>query len=468
MRQRFYIFILPVLLVFSGFPAQAGEQESPLTMHAILRHVYLHNPDLAASRAELRATQELYPQALAGWRPTARAEAGIYTTNIESSNFSQGTGATTKNFSLNIEQPLFRGGRTMAQSAQAKSLIMAARAQSLRLQSDVLRMAALAYLAVIRDRTLVSLRRESEQLLYTELTAAQARFEGGDLTRTDVHQAEARLARLRAQMSGAESQLAASNAAFENITGLAPADTLFYPDDALPFQEFFQAAPAAIAQNLEAGNAELMAAEYIYEAAKHQIEDEFRSLFPTISAYAGYNKEYDPQPGIIPSTESETIGLRASIPLYEGGATRSRVRQAKNTAAQRYLEIASTRRRVRAEISRQWQSMQSAEREIQLRSYEIEASLKAAQGIKEEAQMGMRSVQDTLDAEQAVLDSRLALAMARYERLAASYTLAATLGHLTPDYIGVTEETFDADAHLSRISGQAFSMNAQEITQSAR
>ena len=210
-------------------PATRPVSEKGMSLQDVLRHVYVNDPGLLAARSSLHATHELYPQALASRRPTISAEASIYTSNIENSNFTQGTGATTKQVSLDAEQPLYTSGRSDAQVDKVNNLIKAAYATYLQAEQDLLYRTAYAYMTVIRDRELLSLSQENENILKEEEKAVTERFQGGELTRTDVEQTKARVAKAQADRLNAWRALETSYAAFEKVTGQQPAGTFYYP-----------------------------------------------------------------------------------------------------------------------------------------------------------------------------------------------------------------------------------------------
>ncbi len=180
----------------------------------------------------------------------------------------------------------------------------------------------------------------------------------------------------------------------------------------------------------ETSNPNMIIAVHNLEAAEHNIDVNFRNHFPQIFAFATYNKQYDPQPGIVDETEDRTIGVRAAIPLYDAGVTLSRTRQARSTAEQRRKQIEDMRRSIQSSIATQWKIYHTSIAEISSRRLEIAASESARDGVKEEAQLGERTILDILDADQELLDSRAALIRARRDEMMARYTLASLLGTL--------------------------------------
>lgn len=415
---------------FLTLPAMADDRFSPsdMTLPQVLHRVIETNPGLKAARAELQATRELHAQAMAGWKPTIDAQASVYKSDIENSNFGKADGTTTKDLTFNIEQPLFRSFRTTAEIAEADARITAAEAQLKRIEQNILLSAAQAYMDMVRDRGLFELRRDNENYLEQERAATKEKLDAGMLTVTDLRQAEARLARARAETIDASGQLENSSAVFERITGFYPVQTFYYPDT----EAAKVMSKEALMSQAESSNPDMMIAIHNLDAAEHNVEVNFRNHFPQIFAFATYNRQYDPQPGLVDETEDRTIGIRAAIPLYDAGVTLSRTRQARNTAEQRRQQIEDVRRTVHSNIAAQWKAYETSLAETALRRTEISAAESARDGVKEEAQLGERTILDILDADQERIESRAALIRARRDAMVARYTLSALLGNL-PD-----------------------------------
>ncbi len=311
---------------------------------------------------------------------------------------------------------------------------------------------------VIRDRTLLNLRLNNERILGEELNAVRERHTAGDVTQTDVRQAEARLARARAEHVAASGQLDSSRAAFEEVVGFVPDKTLYVPGRVFVF-------PAAIGEMIakaEKENPGLAASVNQHEAAVNDVDARFSDLLPQVSAFASYNKQFDPQPGVVDESETQTIGVRAKIPLYEAGAVRSRVREAKSIASQRYQEVSERRRLIRQDIMSNWKTLESARAEIAARIAEVDAARAALEGVREEAKMGERTVLDVLDADQDVLGAEAALARAHRDKVVASYALAGALGWLLPEKMGMADIAYQPGPHYRAMSRKIFSMNAEK------
>lgn len=427
---RFVTVLLMSAMTTHG--ALAQESAGPLTLDDTLRHVYRENPTLEASRYNLEATKEQYPQAMAGWHPKINAETNLITTRINSGNFSQGTGATTKGASINLEQPIFRGFRTTSEVESAERRIDAGKARLEGTAQDTFLRTVEAYMDVIRDRMLLDLQQKNVVLLTKEKESVAARFEAGDITQTDVKQTDARHSKALADSAVAESTLRGSEAAFEEVTGIFPPDLMEMP--VIPFT-FPQMADELVMMGGRQ-NPGMVRARNEFLASESDIGVAKSDFYPQVAAFASYIKEYDPQPGIVAESETGTIGVRARVNLYEGFANVSRAREAKFRANQRKIEIRVAENALKSDLTTQWRRLQAYDAEIASRELEITAAKFSADGVREEARLGERTVLNLLEAEQDVLDAQSALVIARRDRVVTAYRLAAALGLLVPETMG--------------------------------
>src|SRR5215475_3583388 len=187
--------------------ALASTSPRAQTLTQALAETYNNNPQLLAQRALLRATDEQVPQALSFWRPTVAftGQVGIATTSLErpptAAELAVGTTRSVAHeitrpnlLQFQATQPIYRGGRTEAQTRQAINTVESTRAQTLAVETTVFQAVAMAYLDVVRDQALVEVDRNNVEVLRKQLEATQDRFRVGEVTRTDVAQAESSLA----------------------------------------------------------------------------------------------------------------------------------------------------------------------------------------------------------------------------------------------------------------------------------
>lgn len=417
-------------------------QDKPLTLEETLRRVYLENPRILEERYALGAVMEEYTQASAGWKPTVAAETSMTSTRIETGNFSEGDGATTKSASINIEQPIFRGFRTTSEMAAAKHRIAAAESRVRNTEQDVFLAAVESYMNVIRDRLLLSLQRKNREVLGKERDSVLARFDAGDVTQTDVKQTEAEYSKAVAEDAIAESALLNSEAEFEEVTGVIAPEDMTMPGVKFAFPKTVD----DLVKTAAVQNPSLIVIRSEHEAAEEDIDTAKSDFYPQVTAFASHIKEYDPQPGIVDESETSAIGIRARMSLYEGGSTISRVRAAKQRANEAFVRILQQEKAVKSDLVSDWKRMQAFEAEIAARELEVAASKYANEGVREEAKLGERTVLDTLEAEQNVIDAETNLIQAKRDRIVVAYRLAASLGMLGSENLGITEVAFQPNA----------------------
>ncbi len=454
-RMGFRLFGLAVLLAVLGCMtcAQADEEQGqPLS--TALRVTYANNPTLKAARSELRAVHESLPQAMAGWKPTISAGTGITGTDVDGGN--SGDGSTQKEVSLSLNQPIWQGGSTFAATKAARNLIRAQNEVLKSVEQEVILEAATAYMDVVRDKALLELSKNNRDVIARQLEATKDRFEVGEITRTDVSQSEARLARAESDVIRSRGTLSASMAAYEQTVGATPVD-LSGPDIMIDL-------PASLDEALELAdknNPAILSARFTHESAEHDVDDVYGELLPSVDISGSWSRLYDPSPGLIEKQTSKSIGLSASIPLYQAGSVRSRIREAKQTANQRYIEIMAAQRLVRQKVVSSWENLEAARAEIVSRGAQVEAARIAREGVHQETEVGARTILDALDADQELLDAQVSLVTAERNEVVASFELAEALGLLVPEILGFQELAIDHTSHLDAVTRKIFSLDAE-------
>lgn len=432
--------------------------EGALSIAQAMRLAYLNNPSLNSGRADLLATQEELPQAQAGWKPIVTADADV--TNTDSDSGASNDNNTSKGIGLTLTQPIYRGGRTTAQSSSARNLI-AARSDLLRAQEqDVFLSAVTAYVDVLRDRALVELQQQNQELQGKQLKATRDRFEVGELTKTDVSQSDARLAEAESNVIDARGNLSSSRAVFEQVVGV-PADDLVPPNLTLEIPGSLEDAILQAEENSPLVKASINS----HRSSEDDVDSTFGELLPEVGFFAGIDRTYDPPSGLSDDRTDRNIGIEASVPLYEAGAVRSRVRQAKYIANSRYLDILEAKREARESTVRSWEDLQAARAVIRSRQAQVIASRIAQEGVKQEAEFGARSILDSLDADQELLDAEVALVVARRDEVVAQFSLLASLGVLTPEALGFGTETINLDERLDDTERKIFDMGVDRVGQ---
>lgn len=420
----------PLWLLGLATAAAVGAWAGPASaesLRAALADAYRDNPTLKAARAQLRATNERVPQALSNWRPQVSIDGSVSRQTVEDEDRFQTIEEVTtpRSATLQIQQPVYRGGQTVAGTERAELEVKSERNRLNNTQQDVLQRAVEAYLNVWRDREILRLNKENVRSLRDQLNAAKERFERGVATRTDVAQARTRLSRAKARREDTEGRLTSSTAVYEEVVGHPPGE-LSYPDVEAKLPANRDAAVARAAEN----NPQVVAARFASRAAEHEVRQRTGQLLPTVTLTGEISRR---EQQLRPSDETERAEVRlgVQIPLYQSGQVTSQIRQAKQTASQRQLETAEAERRARQEARSAWGDLRAAREQIDQRRTQVDAAKIAVKGAEEELKVGTRSVFDVLDAEQDLFNAQIALVRARRDIAVARYSVLSAIGELT-------------------------------------
>ena len=404
------------------------------TLFDALALAYKNNPTVQAARAELLVINEQLDQAQSGFKPTITANADITHTDTDTKGNSFITsdgGNTSKTGSLDIEQPIFKGGSTIANVRQAKNTITAQQLSLSATEQTLLYDAAVAYMDVLQNKAILSLNENNRHLVSRELERARDGFSVGELTRTDVSQSEARLADAEANVIKANGDLRSALAIYKEIIGSVPPVNIAYPEKPVFLPDSLEEALAYA----ESNNRDVLRAKFVSAAAEDSVDSATGELFPSISAKGSLSKVYD-QSDFIEEQRQASVGLNASIPLYEAGVTQSRIREAKQRANQRYIEIVEAANKSRQQAISHWETLKAAKAEIKARQTQIEAARVATEGVYYETEFGERTTLDALNASQELLDAQVSLIKAKRNKVVAEFALARTLGLLVPQKLG--------------------------------
>jgi TolC family type I secretion outer membrane protein len=446
-----------VALFLAAGPAAPAAAQSLVDA---LASAYSTNPTIRAAQAELRSVNEQVPQALSGWRPTVTVTGSAGVENREQKATVGGVSQTINEdlnpaqAQLEVRQNIWRGGRTVADTDRAKATVQAQRATYLGTEQDVLLRAATAYMNVWRDQSILQLNINNERVLEEELQASQARFEVGEITRTDVSQSEARLALARANREQAEGNLNTSRAAYQELIGQPPVNIA--PPPAL---RGLPGAEQAAVDQARRENPNVIAAVYLHRAAEHQVRNVVGELLPQVSV-AGRLTASDEIAGENTSQESAAVLAEVSVPLYQAGAVSSRVRQAKQVRGQRRLELDQAQRSAEQQAISAWEALKAAEAQIRSFESQVRANTIALEGVRQEYSVGVRTTLDVLDAEQELFDSQVSLVGAQRDEIVAGFQLLTAVGRMTAYELGLPVDLYDMQADYEAVDDAWFGLSA--------
>lgn len=432
-----------IIAVFSGMGAPVWAE----TLRDAIALAYQTNPSLLAQRANQRALDESIVQARAGLRP--RLDVTI------SGNHSQDYGdlgfnphSDSASASIGLSQTLWSGGRVGHGITAAEADILAGRENLRDIEQTVLASVIQAYADVIRDTEILRIRQANLGVLQRQLEEASARFEVGEITRTDVAQSEARLAQSEADLANAQAQLSVSRAAYAAVVGQAPGDLAPMPVlPGLP-TDFDAALDVALLDNpgIRAAAYNLRAAEAAVAAAKAEYMPSARLT----ASYGGSNNDFD-RVGDIGDSTRLTAGATVSVPLFTGGLNASRVAQALERANVAQINVEGERRNTLQSVSAAYAQSLSARSSLDAGTEAVRAATVAAEGVRQEAQVGLRTTLDVLNQELELRNAEITLASARRNEYVAQANLLAAMGRLEGGDLDPTLTIYNPSDNYQRV-----------------
>lgn len=452
----------PAARLTANLAAQPG---APHTLAEALAITYSSQPALLAERANLRSVDEKVPQALAGWRPTV-----IVAGNT---GYGDGLGRTYSNLSgswiktrtdrligvaqATLSQPLYTGGKVQANVNAAKNQVMAERANLLDQEQNSFLAVVTAYvgagtansppsLGVIQAQQTLALNINNEQVLAKQLQATNDRFRVGEITRTDVAQAEAALAGATAARQTSEGNLQTARATFQQVVGYLPPANLVEPQPlSLPVKTE-EEATALAARN----NPKVIASLFNDAAAKDQVDVAFAQLMPQVSLQGQIFQQNNSGARSVASNGYQAV-VNLSVPIYQGGAEYSAVRQARQTEQQKKNQLDDARRSAVQNATQAWEQFAAAKAAAQSTRAAIQANTVALEGVEREAIVGSRTTLDVLNAQQALLNSQTQLVQNLAQLVATSYQVAAAVGRLTARDLHLPVPLYDDTAYYQAV-----------------
>lgn len=405
------------------------------TLEDALIAAYRNNPNLEDARLAVRSAREDSVQAFAGYLPSLGLTStyGIRHVETQTTSIFGPTNTQTQlepvTAGVQLQQQLYTGGRRDGQVRAARAGVEGARHGLRATEQDVLLAAVDAYLSVRRDEEVLRLRREHVEALERQLSGTRRRLDVGEVSRTDVAQAQTRLSAARAAVARAEAELDTSRARYELIVG-KPAEELAPVEQPDTPNSLDYAVRTA-----EERHPEILRAIAARRAARAQVEIERSALRPQVSVVGRYDHaeesslEND-------RTESASAVAQFSVPLYEGGFARSRVRQGNINVRRAEARIEAQRRDVVANVVAAWTNLDAGGDIVEEAREQLAAATLAVEGVERERGLGLRTTLDVLNAEEERRNAQIALVNAEAEATFAAYALLAATGALTIEVLG--------------------------------
>src|SRR5436190_3489233 len=456
----------------AGLAASIAAPAGAETLADAIALAYQNNPTLQAQRATQRALDENYVQARTGWRPTLNLGGSVGYSETRVPAAAGGSGVdrngdgipdpvpgqifetNSARIGLTFTQPLWTGGRVAAAVSAANADVLQGRENLRRVESQVLTTTVQAYSDVRRDIEALGIRQKNVEVLTNQLKESQARFDVGEVTRTDVAQSQARLAAATALLQSATAQLAISRANYAAVVGqnpgeLAPEPSLATllptdPDEAYGIAEKF--------------NPQLRAQQYAEEASRARVAGARAERMPQVSAQAtiGYSGPAIPNRPLDVLqrdlfSRGVTATVNANVPIFSGGLVSSRIRQAVERNNADKITIEGVRRVVLQGVTNSWSQMLAARANIASGEEQVRAAGIAAEGTRQEQQVGLRTTIDVLNAEQELRQAQLNLVSSKRDEYVAAASVLALMGRLEGKDLVPSVPQYDAAKTFRRL-----------------
>lgn len=446
------VVVLAVATLVPSLPAWSTEQRPARVARAeagsvgslteAMRRAFQNNPDIRAQRAAVRGTQESIGVARSGLLPqvSASAYAGVSATN----SLLRGTGgspSTTasgamlqRGVALTATQNLFDGWRTQNAVGQSMAQTVSAREQLRAIEQAVLLDVATTYLAVFSGSALVDVQRRNVEFQRATLSTTRTRLNAGVVTPTDVSQAEARLSRGLSDLSQAETDLTIARDRFARLVGAPPASRLAQPSG---IDRLLPRSSDAARELAARANPAVLAAQSSVTAAQHAIRVAQGQMLPTVAIAGQVSRDYDADIGTRRADNAQLVG-RVTVPLFQGGAPEAQTRQAREFLTQAQVNLDGARLQARSAAFAGYAALRNATATIRAATDEVRAAEAAVDGVRRQAEAGLRTTVELLNAQQDAVNARSRLILATSDRLVAAYTIAAATGQLELERLGIS------------------------------
>ena len=457
-RRRRRSIVRSALLAAASVAALGVSAGRAETIGGALVKAYLTNPEINTQRAAVRVADENIPKANAGYLPTVEATGNIgierAQTSVSGANGGVAGSAMVdvkpRGYGIQASETVFNGNRTLNSIRQAESQVFGAREQLRNTEQNTLLSALTAYMDVLEDTAILGLDRNNVDVLKEQLRETRDRFTVGEVTRTDVAQAEASLASAQAIALSAEATLQAAVARYRQFIGDQPTSLA-------PVKPIVRPLPKTLPEAISISQIEHPAiggSLHGVDAAALQVKIAEGALYPTIGLSAGISNQYDVNgiPGF--HLLSGQIMGQINIPIYQGGAEYAATRQAKESLSQQEIQTDSLRNQVRQAVVAAWGLNEAAVGVVRAARAAVSANEVALTGVREEAKVGQRTTLDVLNAQQALLQARTTLVQAEHDQVVDSYQLLSAIGRLNIPTLGLAVAEYDPRVHFDQVKSK--------------
>lgn len=450
MRKSIFSAIAAATLLASANVGLAAE-----TIYGAMAKAYENNSSLNYSRAGLRATNEAIPLAKSGYRPRVSSSASFVHSGATGS-----ASRTTSSFGISINQALFDGFQTRNNVQSAEAQIRAQRANLANTELNTLFDAAQAFMDVLQNRQIASLREQNIESLREQVRSERARFDVGEGTRTDVAQAESSLAQARAQLASAQADARASEATYQQVVGAAPGSL----KSATALSKVLPRSLASAEQIAAAGHPSIIASQALVDSGVFDVKSAEGAFLPRVDLNAGVTQSNvdSSSASVAGSSTSGNIGIEVTVPIYERGRSSATVRQNKELLGQARIDVSVKRDAVRSAVTSAYTALDAARLALSANQQAVSAAQLALNGVIEERNVGQRTTLDVLNARSTVLNNRISLVQAERNVVVSSYALASSVGRLTAKRLGLKVAAHDPEEHYNAVKDKWYGLRTPD------
>lgn len=440
------------MAVLSTAPLSANAE----TLADTLRSAYINSGLLDQNRALLRSADEDVAQSMASLRPIIDWTSGVTldSTDTRTQAVNRNNTATSLNLGITGSLLLYDFGRSDFLTESAKEIVLATRQTLISVEQFVLLTGVQAYMNVIRNREFVELRENNLRLLGEELRAAQDRFEVGEVTRTDVAQAESAVALAQSGLAAAQGDLTRAIEEFREAVGRDPG-VLQPPSDLPQLGENVDAAKAAAVRR----HPDILQAQHNVAASELNIRAAEAAMMPTLNLTARLGASEDLDGPDMSRTGSFGVEMRG--PIYRGGRLTSAQRQAMAQRDSQLAQLHLAGLQVKQDVGNSYANLLAARAGRTASREAVRAAQVAFEGTREEATLGARTTLDVLDAEQSLLDAEANLISANADVVIAAYSVLASIGELTARELNLGVQTYDPAAYYNLVKDAPIASSPQ-------
>jgi outer membrane protein len=397
------------------------------------RDAQAYDAQYAAARAAYQAGQEKSVQGRAGLLPNVNLYGNTRLNNLDADIAIPDANYSTSDLAVSATQPIFRK-QNMVLFEQSKGQVKIAEVQFKVAEQDLILRVAQAYFDVLQSQDNIAFINAQKAAITEQLASAKRNFEVGTATITDTHEAQARYDLAVAQEIAEQNTLNIRLRALEKLIG-KPAGTL----DTLIDQAQLKTESANIdewANRAAEGNLQAEIQRIAKTIADQEVERNRAGHYPTLDAVASYNLNYNQSIGTLGQLRTDLrtgiVGLELNLPIYQGGLTNSRVREAVANQEKARQDLENATREASLQARQAWLNVNSGAARVRALEQALTSTKAQLDSTKLGLQVGVRTSLDVLNADQQVLSARRDLAGARYAYLLSGLSLKAAVGSLNP------------------------------------